>query len=153
MSKLLSLAALILGIVIAAKYSKGIALLMQGVLGTSEIVSGVIGIILLFAILFLFAHFLAKLFKKIPIFKIWDRFGGAIFGALEGGVLLSLLLLFLSLFNIPAQSPSLDKSFMYKPLKNFAGVVYQTFMTKTSTEKYIDKFFGAFQEASPTDKK
>ncbi len=152
-SKLLSLVALLAGIIIAAKYSKEIALHVQSTLGTSEFVSGIIGILLLFALLFLIARLLGKLFKKISVLKIWDKFGGAIFGTLEGGVLLSLMLLFLSLFDIPAQGPSLQKSFMYEPLKNFAGVVYNTFIVKTSTEKYIDEFFGSSQKESPSDRK
>ncbi len=152
-SKLLSLAGLLTGIIIAAKDSKKIAQLVQGILGTSEVVSGIIGIVLLFALLFLIARLFGKFFKKISILKIWDKFGGAIFGALEGGVLLSLMLLFLSLFDIPAQGPSLQRSFMYIPLKSFAGVVYNTFITKTSTEKYIDKFFGSPQTGTPSDKK
>ena len=156
-SKMLSLAALFGGIIIAAEYSKNIALLVQNVLGTSEGASGVIGVILLFAILFVASSLLEKLFKKVKIIQIWDRFGGAIFGLLEGGVLMSLLLLFLALFNIPAKSPSLQKSYIYNPLKNFAGVVYRTFISETSGEKYIDKFFGGdkrenpFPERTPSD--
>jgi membrane protein required for colicin V production len=143
MNKLLSLGALIVGIVITARYSRRIALIMQGFLGTSEIVSGVIGIVLLFVLLFVVANLLGKLFKKITIFKVWDKFGGAIFGAVEGGILLSLILLFLALFSIPARGPSLERSYLYKPVKNFAGLVYATFMSRTSTEKYFDKFFNA----------
>lgn len=142
-SKLLSLAALLTGIIIAAKYSKKIALLVQNILGVTETVSGIIGVILLFIVLFLIAGVIARIFKRISILQVWDKFGGAIFGALEGAVLLSLILLILSIFDIPASGPSLQKSFMYKPVKNFAGVVYRTFITKTSTEKYIDDFFGS----------
>ena len=141
-SKLLSLAALLAGIVIAAKYSKRIALFVGNTLGTGEVVSGIIGLIILFAALFFIAGLLAKGLKKISILQIWDKFGGAIFGVLEGAVLLSLMLLILSVFDIPAPGPSRDKSFMYKPVKNFASVVYETFITKASSEKHIDEFFG-----------
>ncbi len=142
-SKLLSLAALLIGIIIAAKHSKEIALLVQKVLGVSETVSGIIGIILLFILLFIIAGLITKIFKKISIFQFWDKIGGAVFGVLEGAVLLSLVLLVLSMFDIPASGPSLKKSFMYEPVKGFAGVVYNTFITKTSTEKYIDDFFSS----------
>jgi len=141
-SKLLSLAALLAGIVIAAKYSKNIAMFVQGIIGASEMVSGIIGVVLLFAVLFFIAGLLSRVFKKVSILQIWDKIGGAVFGALEGAVFLSLLLLILSIFDIPASGPSIERSFMYKPVKNFAGIVYRGFITKSSsTEKNIDDFF------------
>ncbi len=140
-SKLLSLAAIVAGIIIAAKYSKRIALFVGNILGTSEMVSGIIGLVILFAVLFFIAGLLSKGLRKVSILQLLDKFGGAIFGLLEGALLLSLLLLILSIFDIPAPGPSREKSFMYKPVKNFAGVVYKTFIMKSSTEKYIDEFF------------
>ncbi|MCL5266908.1 MAG: CvpA family protein [Bacteroidetes bacterium] len=140
-NKVFSLLALLVGIYIAAKDSKQIALFVGRMLGTGEMSSIIIGLIVVFAALFTVASLLAKGFRKVPILQIWDKFGGAIFGVLEGAMFLSLLLLFLSLFDIPANGPSLKKSFMYQPVKGFAGLVYKTFTTRTSAEKYMDKFF------------
>lgn len=140
-SKFLSLAAILAGIIIAAKYSKKIAVMVQGIVGGSEMIGGIIGIVLLFAILLVVASLLTKMFKSIKILQIWDKFGGAIFGLLEGALMLSILLLFLSIFDIPESGASRDKSFMYKPVKDFAGVVYRTFVTNGSAEKTIDDFF------------
>jgi membrane protein required for colicin V production len=140
-SKSLSLAAILAGIIIAAKYSKKIALWVQGIVGGTEMTCGIIGIVLLFVILFLVASLLTGMFKSIKILQLWDKFGGAVFGLLEGALMLSILLLILSIFDIPAAGQSLDRSFMYKPVKNFAAVVYRTFVAKESTEKSIDDFF------------
>ncbi len=140
-SKLLSLVAILGGIIIAAKYSKKIALWVQGIVGGSEMICGIIGIVLLFAILLLIASLLTKLFKTVSILQIWDKFGGAVFGLLEGALMLSILLLILSIFDIPAAGQSLERSFMYKPVKNFAGIVYNTFVSGEATEKSIDNFF------------
>ncbi len=140
-SKFLSLAAILAGIIIAAKYSMKIALMVQGIVGGSEMIGGIIGIVLLFMVLLLIASLMTKMFKSIKILQIWDKFGGAIFGLLEGALMLSILLLILSIFDIPASGASRDKSFMYKPTKNFAGVVYRTFVTNGSAEKTIDDFF------------
>ena len=152
-TKVLSLAALLGGIIIAAAYAKEIALLVQKALGINEGASGVIGVILLFIILFVIAGVLEKLFKKVSVLQIWDRFGGALFGLLEGGVLMSLLLLFLALFDIPAKSPSLQRSYIYSPLRDFAGVVYRTFISETSREKNIDDFFGGAKRENPSSER
>ena len=149
-SKLLSLAAILAGIIMAAKYSKDIALIVQGAVGGSEMTDGIIGIVLLFALLLLIASLLTKMFKKVSILQIWDKFWGAIFGLLEGVLMLSILLLILSIFDIPASGQSLDRSFMYKPVKNFAAIVYGTFVSKSSTERSIDNFFskGSIEHSS-----
>ncbi|HUI31145.1 MAG TPA: CvpA family protein [Candidatus Acidoferrales bacterium] len=151
-SKLLSLAAILGGIIIAAKYSKKIALWVQGIIGGSEMVCGIIGIVLLFAILLLVSSILTKMFRKVSIFRVWDKFGGAIFGLLEGALMISLLLLFLSIFDIPAAGSSRDKSCIYMPLRNFAVVVYTTFVAKESTEKTIDDFFSKGSVEQPPTK-
>jgi membrane protein required for colicin V production len=140
-NKLLSLGAILAGIIIAAKYSKTIALMTKDVIGASETVCGIIGVALLFLVLFLAASLLTKLFRRMSILELWDKVGGAIFGLFEGSLMLSLLLLLLSIFDIPAAGSSADRSFLYSPLKNFAGEVYRTFATGGSAEKSIDEFF------------
>ncbi|MCL5034221.1 MAG: CvpA family protein [Bacteroidetes bacterium] len=152
-SKVFSLLALLAGIYIAAKESKPIASFVGNMLGTGEMVSIIIGLIVVFAALFMVAALLAKGFRKVPILQIWDKLGGAIFGVLEGAMFLSLLFLFLSLFDIPANGPSLKKSFLYQPLKGFAGLVYKTFTTRTSAEKYMDKFFDPGSKRASKGKK
>ena len=148
-NKLLSLTAILAGIIIAARYSKQIALMVQKIVGGSEMTCAIIGIVLLFAILLLIASLLTKLFKRVSIFKIWDRFGGALFGLLEGALMLSILLLLLSIFDIPSAGQSLDRSFMYKPVKGFAGVVYRTFVSGEQVEKSIDDFFSKGSVGEP----
>ncbi len=140
-AKILSLAALVVGIIVSAKYGKVVANFLVHFTGFSETVCGVIGVVVIFVVLFAVAGILSKGFRKIPIFRIWDKFGGAVFGLLEGALLLSLLLLFLQIFNIPAEGPTLKKSFMYDPLKGFAPNVYEMFVSNKSSERYIDKFF------------
>ncbi len=142
-SKVFSLIALLAGVYIAATDSNQIATFVGDTLGVGELTSIIIGIAFVFVALFILAAVLAKGFRKIPILQIWDKFGGAIFGVLEGAMFLSLLLLFLSLFDIPAKGPSLNRSFMYQPLKDFAGYVYHEFTTRTPADRYIEEFFGA----------
>ncbi len=140
-SKLLSLAAIVAGIIIAAKYLKEISLWVRGFIGGSEMVSGIVGTVIVFAVLLLIASLLTKLFKSISILQLWDKIGGAIFGLLEGALILSILLLVLSIFNIPAVGPSLDRSFMYDPVRGFASTIYTTFVQQGATDKVIDDFF------------
>lgn len=140
-SKVLSLAALLGGIVIAAKYGGDIASFLAALLGFGKTFCGVVAVAGIFILLFVVAGAISKGLGKVPILKIWDKFGGAIFGFLEGALVLSLLLLILGFFNIPSPGPALDKSFMYDPVKNFAPNVYKTFISKKASERYLDKFF------------
>ncbi len=140
-AKVLSLAALLFGIILAARYGKQIANAIEGVLGFGHTISGIIGVSLLCIVLFTVAALLAKGFRKIAIFNIWDKFGGAVFGFLEGALLLSLLLLILAIFNIPPKGPALKKSIVYQPVKNFAPELYRAFVSSSTSERYLDKFF------------
>ncbi len=149
----LSLTALLAGIIITAKYSSWIADAVANIFGFNRTFSGLLGIFLLFLLLFITAKLIGKLFKKISGLSFWNKFCGAILGGFEGGILLSLLLLFLSLFDIPQRGPSLQKSFMYEPVKDFAGLVYKAFITKASSEKYLDDFFGSSQKESSSNSK
>ncbi|HEY9167418.1 MAG TPA: CvpA family protein [Candidatus Kryptonia bacterium] len=139
-SKVLSLAALLGGVIIAAKYGMDLSQFLSRLVGIGDILSGVICISLIFIVLFVAAGMLARAFKKISIIQIWDKTGGAVFGLVEGALILSLLLLLLAVFDIPAPGPSLDRSFSYKPLKSFAPTLYRSFLSRSSVE-YLDRFF------------
>ncbi len=141
MAKILSLAALVLGILVSARYGRELAQLIMHYTGFGETFCGMIGIAAIFITLFVVASLLSKALKKVAILQIWDRLGGALFGLLEGGLLLSLLLLFLAIFDIPAQGPALEKSFMYEPVKGFAPSLYRIFVAGQTTEKFLNKFF------------
>ncbi len=145
--KVFSLLALLIGIYIAAKDSKEIAAFVGRLLDVGEMTSIVIGLVAIFAALFIVASLLAKGFRKVPILQLWDKFGGALFGVLEGALFLSLLLLLLSLFDVPPNGPSLQRSIIYKPLKGFAGQVYEFFTTSRTTEKYINDFFSPIHKS------
>lgn len=140
-SKLLSLAALFGGIVISAKYGGHAADILANLLGFGKTICGVVAVAAIFVILFVITGMITKGLKKVSILQLWDKFGGAIFGFVEGALILSLLLLVLGFFNIPSPGPALSKSFMYNPVKGFAPNVYKTFISKTASEHYLDKFF------------
>ncbi len=140
-TKVLSLAALLGGIVISAKYGGEATDFLAALLGFGKTICGVIAIAGIFIVLFVIAGAISKGLKKISILQVWDRLGGALFGFLEGALILSLLLVVLGFFNIPSPGPSLNKSFMYNPLKSFAPNVYKTFISKKASERYLDRFF------------
>ncbi len=140
-TKVLSLAALLGGIIVSAKYGKDVAEFLANLSGFGQTLCGVVGVTAIFVVLFVISGLLSRSFKKISILQIWDKLGGAVFGFLEGALILSLLLLMLGIFDIPAKGPSLDKSFMYNPVKNFAPTLYRSFLSQKSSGQYLDKFF------------
>lgn len=152
-AKILSLAALVTGIVICAQYGKDIAVFLAGLTGLNEVVSGVVGVAAIFIILFILAKIVTRAFRKISIFRIWDKLGGAVLGFLEGALLLSLLLLFIARLGFQSEGPALGKSYLYQPIKNFAPMVYRTFISREPSNSYFDKFFEYLPKDKPSDSK
>jgi membrane protein required for colicin V production len=139
-SKVLSLGALLGGIIFSAKFGKQFAAFIARSVGMGDMSSGLIAIVIIFVGLFIVANILSRAFKKIAVMQVWDRLGGAVFGFLEGTLILSLLLLLLAIFDIPSNVDTINKSFSYKPIKNFAPMLYHSFLSK-STEEFLDRFF------------
>ena len=140
-AKVLSLAALLGGIVLSAKYGGDAANFLARLIGFGTTICGVIVIAAIFVILFVISGAIAKGLKKVSILQMVDKLGGALFGFLEGALILSLLLVVLGFFKIPSPGPTLNKSFMYGPIRGFAPNVYKTFISKKTSEHYLDKFF------------
>ena len=70
---------------------------------------------------------------KIAIKKlaegVWNRVGGLIIGLVEGGILLSLTVIFLSIyFHYPSGETRSD-SLLYRPIKNFAPRIFDSINT------------------------
>jgi uncharacterized membrane protein required for colicin V production len=140
-AKALSLAALLGGIVLSEKYGGVMAEFLARLIGFGTTICGVIVIAGLFIVLFVISGALAKGLKKVAILQVFDKVGGALFGFLEGALILSLLLVVLGFFSIPPPGPTLKNSFMYSPVRGFAPNVYKTFISKKTSEHYLDKFF------------
>ena len=70
---------------------------------------------------------------KIAIKKLaegtWNRVGGLIMGLVEGGIFLSLIVIFFSIyFHFPSSETRSD-SVLYKPVKNFAPRIFDSVNT------------------------
>jgi len=147
-SRLISLAALLAATIISLKYSRTIGMTIQSVLETGAVASGIIGIILVFVVLLLAAYIIKKIFNKIPIIKFWDKLGGVIFGAVEGAVLLSFVFMFLAIFHLPHPGSTLQKSYLYKPIKGFDYMISKPLFVGTPAEKTLDEISGFCRQAT-----
>ena len=129
LKKLIALVCLALSLIIATKYASSFGekvLVPAGIsAGTSTTLSYIVivgGIMIAQAIVYKIA------IKKLAE-GVWNRVGGLIIGLVEGGILLSLTVIFLSIyFHYPSGETRSD-SLLYRPIKNFAPRIFDSINT------------------------
>ncbi len=62
--------------------------------------------------------------KKNDLYKTWDRLAGAVFGLIEGAIIVSLFLHLLVLVDVPSED-TINRSVLYSPIYSFAPFVFE----------------------------
>ncbi len=133
--ELSSLIALLLGIIVAIKFSNVAAAWLSENL-TSQYVS-VIAFILVFVFTVIVVHIVARIADKLmkAIALGWlNRLAGAVFGILKAAFLISILLILTDAFGLEGKINPTDKehqSWLYDPIKKFAPSVLHTLNVKS----------------------
>jgi membrane protein required for colicin V production len=126
--QLCSLAGIILGAFLAWSFSAILGPELARLCGWSPRVSiVVVGALLFFAgvlAFFVLGFYLGKL-AKLPILAALNRFGGALFGLIEGVVILSVLIYLLTLWPLLARKEVVKNSVLAPPFIQLGGVVLQ----------------------------
>ncbi len=129
LKKLIALACLALSLILATKYASAFGEMVLVPMGISAGGSTTFSfLIIVFGIMIAQA-----IIYKIAIKKLaegtWNRVGGLIVGLMEGGIFLSLMLIFLSMyFHFPSAETRSD-SLLYRPVKNFAPRIFDSVNT------------------------
>jgi membrane protein required for colicin V production len=123
--EVLSMAALVLGIGTAFFFhKKGAAFLVERYIPDMKILPEVLAFVAIFLIVFLAVKFLEFILKDI-VARIHlsgaDRFLGAVFGFIEGIVLVSLVIFVLTIQPLFDIQPVLEKSYFAQALTPFIG--------------------------------
>ncbi|HTR80129.1 MAG TPA: CvpA family protein [Bacteroidota bacterium] len=129
LKKIIALVCLGLALILATKYAAPLGeefLIPLGVdAGFSTILAYILivcGIMLIQAIIYRIA------IKKIAD-GLWNKIGGGVIGLIEGAIILSMLVLFLSIyFHFPSQETRATSA-LYLPVKNFAPRIFDSINT------------------------
>lgn len=139
--QLTSLAALVLGIYIAVKFSKWVSPFIQLHFVLSANFSKVIAFLFLFILVIILVNmlgrFLEKIFKGIELTNL-NKITGSIFYITKITFLISIVMLLLRFsiinFNWP-NTETIDKSYLYKPIESVAPSVFPYLKINQETKK------------------
>jgi membrane protein required for colicin V production len=146
--QLASLAALILGIFLAVKFSKLIAPFINAHVTSSENASKIIAFVLIFIVVIILVQLLGKFLEKVleeVELGIINKLAGLAFGVIKMLFIVSALMIFLQFsiikFNWPSQKLR-DGSFLYKPVESVAPALFpylKNIGQNTDNQKVTDK--------------
>lgn len=129
LKKTIALACLAISLILATKYASSIGEevfipmgLAAGTATTAAFLSVVCVLMLAQAIVYRVA------IKKLAE-GLWNKIGGLLIGLAEGGIIVSILVIFLSIyFHFPSPETR-STSYLYKPVKNFAPRIFDSINT------------------------
>ena len=118
-----SLLSIIIGLYLAAKFHTGVAILLHKVIKDDKIVY-VISFGMIIFVIYIAGVFIASKLSKINVItKTIDRFLGFSFGILKGLIVVSLILIFLTSFNLISDTKT-KASTLYPYVYNIAPKTY-----------------------------
>src|SRR5450759_1045091 len=127
--KLIALICLALSLVVATKFASTVSGEIYEPLGLSSGTGTTVSFILIvFVIMISQAIFYRLVIKKLGEGE-WNKIGGLLMGLLEGGLLVSVTVIFLSIYFHYPSDETRSESFLYKPLKNFAPRLFDSINT------------------------
>lgn len=122
--KIISIACLGLALILATKFSSDIAELIFEPIGISGRIGFVMSFILIVIAVSLTQSLIYKFFIKDLVDGVWNKIGGIFIGLMEGGLILSIALILMSIYlHIPSDETRASSQ-LYKPIKNFAPMVF-----------------------------
>jgi membrane protein required for colicin V production len=144
--KLMGIAGLIIGFVLAVRFYKPVSDTLLKIVNTGQAVSAVLSFLLIIAVVFSLTAWIATFFahKMNPAAGFFDRLAGAAFGFLQGILIASILVFNLTYLNFPAKEIR-DASVFYSRVYPVAPAVFDRIISlspslKSMYEEYKQKF-------------
>lgn len=127
--KIIGIACLVLALILGTKFSSDLSQMVFESIG----ISGRFGFALSFIIIVLGVTFAQSLIYRLLIKEMvegmWNKVLGVVVGIFEGGLGISISLIILSIYlNLPSDETKASST-LYKPLKNFAPMVFDQINT------------------------
>ena len=129
LKKIIALACLALALILATKYASSFGEMVLVPMGISAGGGTTFSFLLI-----VFGIMIAQaIVYKIAIKKLaegtWNRIGGLIIGLVEGGIFLSLIVIFFSMYLQFPSAETRSDSLLYRPVKNFAPRIFDSVNT------------------------
>ena len=149
--KIIALICLGLSLIIATKYGATVGETVFQPMGAGPGSSTTIGFLSIVGIIMLAQSILYKVIMKKIIKGLWNKIGGAVVGLLEGVLLSSIIVIFLSIFlHMPSEETKAN-SMLYKPIKNFAPRIFDSINTFFPESKdFYQEIFDAITRVTQT---
>jgi len=122
--KFIGIICLVLALVLATKFSADVNELLFEAIGISGKTGFILSFIVIVVSITLAQSILYKLLVKDLAEALWNKILGLFLGVIEGGLIISISLIVLSIYLHLPSDQTKASSQLYKPLKNFAPMVF-----------------------------
>lgn len=145
--KIVSLVVLGIALILATKFSADLSEMLFQQMGLSGRIGFIASFILIIILTMVIQAILYKMFFDDFDKNIWNKICGIFLGIVEGGIIVSIALIFLSIYLRLPSDEIKSGSTLYKPLKNFAPIVYDTMNTfLPESEDFYQEIFKQVSE-------
>jgi uncharacterized membrane protein required for colicin V production len=127
--KLIALICLAVSLVVATKFASTVSDEISGPLGLSPGTGTTLSFIVIVCVIMISQAIFYRLVIKKLGEGLWNKIGGLLMGLLEGGLLVSVTVIFLSIYFHYPSDEIRSESLLYKPLKNFAPRLFDSINT------------------------
>ncbi len=149
LKKLIALVCLAVSLILATKYASSFGEMVLMPMGISAGESTTFAFLIIVGGIMISQAIVYKIAIKKLAEGIWNRVGGLIMGLVEGGIFLSLIAIFLSMyFHFPSGETRSD-SLLYRPIKNFAPRIFDSVNTFfPESEDFYQEIMNSIKKSS-----
>jgi uncharacterized membrane protein required for colicin V production len=136
----------ILALILATKYMKAGGEYTQGLFKFDAEPSYIVSFAIIFVFVVLLSNFFYRWFGgENKTYAWWNRLAGGLVGIVEGAIVLSLVIILLNLFDMPA-SEAKRKSSLYKPVSYLAPSLFDQFNKLfPKSKKFKEELYNAIE--------
>lgn len=152
--KLVGFVCLVIALIVATKYAADVNELVFSEFGLSGSTGFFASFFLIIIVITLAQSILYKVFVQDLVDSLWNNIFGMLVGMVEGALVVSMALIVMSVYlGIPSQDTKAESQ-VYKPLKNFAPMVFDQINTLLpESEDFYQQMMKAVTDAVETTEK
>ena len=140
--KLLGIAGLILGFILAVRFYRPVSEILMKIANTGQATSIVLSFLIIIIVVFLLSIWVATFFanKMSPAAGFFDKLGGAAFGFIQGILFSSILLVNLTYLNYPSKEVR-DASVFYPGVYPAAPALFDKIISLSPSLKSMYEYY------------
>jgi uncharacterized membrane protein required for colicin V production len=149
LKKVIALACLALSLILATKYAAPLGDEVFSPMGVSAGLTTILGFVLIVGGIMLIQAVVYRLAIKKLGEGLWNKIAGVIMGLAEGAIILSMVIIFLSIyFHLPSQETRSNSS-LYLPMKNLAPQIFDSINTfLPESQDFYEEIISAGKKAA-----